>query len=139
MGLSNLTPLKLKSLLFSRRINVQAQPTLFFNDIPIQEVVSLKHFGVYLYLRCDWQTHIDFIKEKGMVTIKISPTLEAGRIVTGAMNLVEIDKLSERKDRNKNLLVFKMNHGLAPLYLSILHPPMFGMYLPIGCVMLKTM
>ena len=53
--------------------------------------------------------------------------LEAGRIVTGATKLVEIDrlykqlgwlKLSERRDLHNLFLFFKMNHGLSPLYLS---------------------
>ena len=57
--------------------------------------------------------------------------LEAGRIVTGATKLVEIDKLykelgwwklSERRDLHKLFLFFKMNHGLSPLYLSNLLP-----------------
>ena len=57
-------PIKTESLLFSRRINLQDHPTLLFNDVPIQEVVSHKHVGVYLSQRRDWQNHIDFIKEK---------------------------------------------------------------------------
>ena len=57
--------------------------------------------------------------------------LEAGRIVTGATKLVEIDKLykelgwlklSERRDLHKLFSFFKMNHGLSPLYLSNLLP-----------------
>ena len=58
--------------------------------------------------------------------------LEAGRIVTGSTKLVEINKLykelgwlklSERRDLHKLFLFFKMDHGLAPLYLSNLLPP----------------
>ena len=57
-------PIKTESLLFSRRVNLQVHPALLLNDVPIQKVVSHKHLGVYLSQRCDWQTHIDFIKEK---------------------------------------------------------------------------
>ena len=168
-------PIKTESLLFSRRVNLQDHPTLFFNDVPIQEVVSHKHLGVYLSQRCDWQKHIDFIKEKAWSRINLlrmlkftinrksletiyfayirslleyadvlwdnctqqqcneieKIQLEAGRIVTGATKLVEIDKLykelgwlklSERRDLHKLFLFFKMNHGLSPLYLSNLLP-----------------
>ena len=34
----------------------------FSNDVPIQEVVSHKHLGVYLSQRCDWHNHIDIEK-----------------------------------------------------------------------------
>ena len=168
-------PIKTESLLFTRRVNLRDHPTLFFNDVPIQEVVSHKQLGVYLSQRCDWQKHIDFIKEKAwsrinllrMLKFKINRKsletiyfayirslleyadvlwdnckpeqcneiekiqLEAGRIVTGATKLVEIDKLykelgwlklSERRDLHKLFLFFKMNHGLSPLYLSNLLP-----------------
>ena len=54
-------PNKTESLLFFRKLNIQLHPTLFFNDVPIQEVVSHKHLGVYLSQRCDWHNHI---KEK---------------------------------------------------------------------------
>ena len=57
-------PNKTESLLFSRKLNIQHHRTLFFNDVPIQEVVSHKHLGVYLSQLCDWHNHIDFIKEK---------------------------------------------------------------------------
>ena len=43
-------PMKTESLLFSRRINLQIHPTFFYNDVPIQEVVSHKHLWVYIYL-----------------------------------------------------------------------------------------
>ena len=168
-------PIITESLLFSRRVNLQDHPTLFFNDVPIQEVVSHKHLGVYLSQRCDWQKHIDFIKEKAWSRINLlrmlkftinrksletiyfayirslleyadvlwdnctqqqcneieKIQLEAGRIVTGATKLVEIDKLykelgwlklSERRDLHKLFLFFKMNHVLSPLYLSNLLP-----------------
>ena len=57
-------PNKTVSLLFSRKLNIHHHPTLCFNDVLIQEVVSHKHLGVYLSQRCDWHNHIDFIKEK---------------------------------------------------------------------------
>ena len=64
-------PIKTESLLFSRRVNLRDRPTLFFNDVPIQEVVSHKHLGVYLSQRCDWLKHIDFIKEKAWSRINL--------------------------------------------------------------------
>ena len=57
-------PNKTESLLFSRRFNIQRHLTRFFNDVPIQEVVSHKHLGVYLSQRYDWHYHIEFVKEK---------------------------------------------------------------------------
>ena len=45
-------------------MKIQHHPTLFLDDVPIQEVVSHKHLGVYLSQRSDWHIHIDFIKEK---------------------------------------------------------------------------
>ena len=64
-------PIKTESLLFSRRVNLRDHLTLFFNDVTIQEVVSHKHLGVYLSQRCDWQKHIDFIKEKAWSQINL--------------------------------------------------------------------
>ena len=171
-------PNKTESLLFSRKLNIQLHSTLFFDDVPIQEVVSHKHLGVYLSQRCDWHNHIDFIKEKAWSRMNLLRMLkftidrksletiyeyftyirsllgyadiiwdncsqqecneiekiqfEAGRIVTGSTKLVEINKLykelgwlklSERRDLHKLFLFFKMDHGLAPLYLSNLLPP----------------
>ena len=169
-------PNKTESLLFSRKFNIQHHPTLFFNDVPIQEVISHKHLGVYLSQRCDWHNHIDFIKEKAWSRMNLlrmlkftidrisletiyftyirslleyadiiwdnclqqecneieKIQLEAGRIVTGSTKLVEINKLykelgrlklSERRDLHKLFLFFKIDHGLAPLYLSNLLPP----------------
>ena len=34
-------------------------------------MVSHKHLGVYLSQRCDWQKHIDFIKEKAWSRINL--------------------------------------------------------------------
>ena len=162
-------PIKTEPLLFSRRVTLQDHPTLFFNDVQMQEVVSHKHLGLYLSQRCYWQNHIDFIKEKAWSRINIlrmlkitinrksletinfaynrslleyadilwdncTPQqcndtekiqLEAGRIITGAKQLVEIDKLykefgwlklSKRRYLSKLFLFFQMNHALSPLY-----------------------
>ena len=43
---------------------MQVLSTLFFNDVPIQEVVSHKHLGVYLSQRCDWQPILISSKKK---------------------------------------------------------------------------
>jgi len=40
------SPLKTESLLFSRKTNPPAHPTIYSNDTPIQEVSSHKHLGV---------------------------------------------------------------------------------------------
>ena len=63
-------PIKTESLLFSRRVNLRDHLTLFFND------VSHKHLGVYLSQRCDWQKHIDFIKEKAWSRINLLKMLK---------------------------------------------------------------
>ena len=57
-------PIKTESLLFSSRVNLQDHPTLFFNDVLIQEVVAHKHLGVYLTQRCDWQNILILSKKK---------------------------------------------------------------------------
>ena len=44
MRLVKFNPVKIESLFFSRRINLQDHPTLFFNDVPIQEIVSHYQF-----------------------------------------------------------------------------------------------
>ena len=58
--------------------------------------------------------------------------LEAGRIITGSTKLVEVNKLykelgrlklSERRDLHKLFFFFKMDQGMAPLYLPNLLPP----------------
>ena len=185
-------PIKTESLLFSRRVNLQDHPTLFFNDVPIQEVVSHKHLGVYLSQRCDWQKHIDFIKEKAWSRINLlrmlkftinrksletiffayirslleyadvlwdnctqqqcneieKIQLEAGRIVTGATKLVEIDKLykelgwlklSERGDLHKLFLFFKIAMVYRLFIYQIFYLSMLVNYLLIDFEMLKTM
>jgi len=47
-------PLKTESLLFSRKSNPPAHPSLYFNDTPIQEVSSHKHLGVVFSNNCSW-------------------------------------------------------------------------------------
>ena len=60
---------------------------------------------------------------------------EAGRIVTGATNLVSIDKLltdlgwetlQERRNKHKLIQIYKMTHRLTPDYLASLIPPQVG-------------
>ena len=51
--------------------DLQDHPTLLVNDVPIQEVVAHKHLGVYLSQSCDWQKHIDLIKEKAWSRINL--------------------------------------------------------------------
>ena len=69
--LVKVNPIKTELLLFSRRVNLQDHPTLLVNDVPIQEDVAHKHLGVYLSQRCDWQKHIDLIKEKAWSRINL--------------------------------------------------------------------
>lgn len=62
--LVSFNPQKTETLLFTRKINRINHPTLYFNDVPIQEVSTHKHLGLYFSQRCDWQTHIDYIVGK---------------------------------------------------------------------------
>lgn len=62
--LVNYNPNKTETLLLSRKINRINHPTLYLNEVAIKEVTSHKHLGLIFSQRCDWQNHIDYIKEK---------------------------------------------------------------------------
>ena len=44
-------PDKTEAMLLSRKINKVVHPTLFLNEVPIQEVISHKHIGLFFSQR----------------------------------------------------------------------------------------
>ena len=65
--------------------------------------------------------------------------IEAARIVTGATRLVSLnllysetgwDTLASRRNKHKITMIYKMYHGLSPVYLSSLLPPTVGENVP---------
>ncbi|MCG8046493.1 MAG: hypothetical protein N0E48_12760, partial [Candidatus Thiodiazotropha endolucinida] len=62
--LVNYNPNKTETLLLSRKVNVRNHPTLYLNEVSINEVTSHKHLGLIFSQCCDWQNHIDYIQEK---------------------------------------------------------------------------
>ena len=93
IGLFILIPLKPNHYLFS----ITPSNSLFINDVQISEVVSHKHLRVDLYQRCDWQNHIDFIKEKAWSRI----------------NLIRIIKLTIKRNISKlsTLVILVLSHA----------------------------
>ena len=98
-------------------IDQKSLETIFFTYIR-----SLLEYAYIIWDNCSQQECNDIKKIQ----------LEAVRIITGLTKLVETNKLfkefgwlklSERRDLHKLFLFFKMDHGLAPLYLSNLLPP----------------
>ena len=55
---------KTEALLISRRLARLNQRTLFFSHIPVPEVQSHKHLGIYFSDKYEWQVH--FKKKLGL-------------------------------------------------------------------------
>ena len=64
-------PDKTEAMLLSRKINKVVHPTLFLNKVPIQEVISHKHLGLFFSQRCDWHIHIEYVTEKAWARINL--------------------------------------------------------------------
>ena len=55
---------KTDAFLISRRLCRLNHRTLFFNHVPIPEVQSHKHLGIYFSDEYDWQVYLNYIQEK---------------------------------------------------------------------------
>ena len=64
-------PDKTEAMLLSRKIIKVVHPTLFLNEVPIQEVISHKHLGLFFSQRCDWHMHIEYVTEKAWARINL--------------------------------------------------------------------
>ena len=58
-------------MLLSRKINKIVHPTLFLNEVTIQEGISHKHLGLFFSQRCDWHMHIEYVTEKAWARINL--------------------------------------------------------------------
>ena len=69
-------PAKTESLLLSRKINKPDHPSLYLNDVRIEEVNTHKHLGVYLSQRLDWQNHVEYITDKVSTRLNLLRSLK---------------------------------------------------------------
>ena len=69
-------PAKTESLLLTRKVNNIDHPSLYLSDVPIEEVTTHKHLGIYLSQKLDWQKHIEYITEKASVRLNLLRSLK---------------------------------------------------------------
>ena len=62
---------KTEAFLASRRINMNIHPTLYLNDVPIQEVTFHKHLVLFFSKRLDWQSQIEYIQQKAWARMNL--------------------------------------------------------------------
>ena len=67
---------KTEAFLASRRTNRINHPTLYLNDVPIQETTTHKHLGILFSKRLDWQSHIDYIQQKAWSRMNLLRSLK---------------------------------------------------------------
>ena len=63
-------------MLISRKIHRINHPALYFNNIPIMEVQTHKHLGVYISDKCDWQAHLEYIQTKAWSRVHLLRSLK---------------------------------------------------------------
>ena len=61
--------------MFSKRNKVN-HPILYLANIPVKEVSSHKHLGLHLTSSCDWQVHIEYIKDKAASRLRLLRSLK---------------------------------------------------------------
>ena len=76
MWLVNFNPNKNEAMLISRKIHRINHPALYFNNIPIMEVQTHKHLGVYNSDKCDWQAHLEYIQTKAWSRVHLLRSLK---------------------------------------------------------------
>ncbi len=64
-------PNKTESLLLSRKRIQPNHPTIYMDNVPIKEVTSHKHLGVYFSKTGNWHTHTDTIRSKAIVRLNM--------------------------------------------------------------------
>ena len=69
-------PAKSESILISRKTNKPYHPPLKMNDIPIKEVTSHKHLGIFFSNDGTWHQHIDYITSKAWTRLNIMRKLK---------------------------------------------------------------
>lgn len=74
--LVNFNANKTEAFLATRKINRINHPTLYLNDVPIQEVITHKHLGLFFSQRLDWQSHIDYIQQKAWSRLNLLRNLK---------------------------------------------------------------
>ena len=67
---------KTEAFLASRRTNRINHPTIYLNDVPIQETTTHKHLGIFFSKRLDWQSHIDYIQQKAWSRMNLLRSLK---------------------------------------------------------------
>ena len=76
MWLVNFNLNKNEAMLISRKIHRIKNTVLYFNHIPIEEVQTHKHLGVYISDKCDWQAHLEYIQSKAWSRVHLLRSLK---------------------------------------------------------------
>ena len=76
LWLVRFNPNKTESFLCSRKRNQINHPNLYLANVPIKEVSTHKHLGLHLSNSCDWQAHIEYIKDKASSRLNLLRSLK---------------------------------------------------------------
>ena len=76
MWLVDFNPNKNEAIFISRNVHRLNHPALYFNNIPIMEVQTHKHLGVYISDKCDWQAHVEYIQAKAWSRVHLLRSLK---------------------------------------------------------------
>jgi hypothetical protein len=74
--LVSFNPSKTESMIFSKKIKKPPHPTLFMNQVPIEQFESHKHLGISLSSDTKWNIHISTILKKAWQRIGILRSLK---------------------------------------------------------------
>ena len=70
------SPTKTESLLLTRKVNKIHHHSLYLSDVPIEEVTTHKHLGIYLSQKLYWQKYIEYITQKASLRLNLLRTLK---------------------------------------------------------------
>ena len=76
LWLVRFNPNKTESFLCSRKRNQINHPNLYLAIVPIKEVSTHKHLRLHLSNSCDWQAHIEYIKDKASSRLNLLRSLK---------------------------------------------------------------
>ena len=74
--LVNFNANKNESMLISRKILRANHPILYFNNVPIVQVQSHKHLGIYLSDKCEWHVHLENTEKKSWSRVHLLRSLK---------------------------------------------------------------
>ena len=71
LWLVKFSPNKIETFLCSRKRNTIDHLNLYLAEVSIKEVSSHKHLGLHFTISCDWQVHIEYIKNKTLSRLNL--------------------------------------------------------------------